>query len=187
MIRLYLKIQENFVRLIFQNGFWVVHIPFFRMVKCKLLAPFPVDHLPYPIMCGLILFCANLLQSHIIKLIVLSRSQYNLHLIYILALTELVLRALFYAAIRKDSVSLSGLHFLSHVQLLSFACLSLRISVQLFFFSFVYSGYFCSVDACIISGLCNQTSSAFSNLILELFFFKMKSGESSSSFFPWHL
>ena len=31
MIRLYLKIQKNFVHLIFQDGFWVMHIPFVRM------------------------------------------------------------------------------------------------------------------------------------------------------------
>ena len=38
MIRLYLKIPENFVRLIFKDGCWVVHIPFVCVVKFKLLA-----------------------------------------------------------------------------------------------------------------------------------------------------
>ena len=37
MIRLYLKITENFVRLIFQEKFRVVLIPFVRMVKFKFL------------------------------------------------------------------------------------------------------------------------------------------------------
>ena len=55
MIRLYFKISENLVRLIFQGGFWVVHIPFVRMVKFKLLAQFPVDHLANPVMSSLIL------------------------------------------------------------------------------------------------------------------------------------
>ena len=33
MIRLYLKILEEFVHLILQDKFWVVHVPFVRMVK----------------------------------------------------------------------------------------------------------------------------------------------------------
>ena len=36
MVRLYLKIPENFVRLIFQDGFLVVYIPLVRMIKFKL-------------------------------------------------------------------------------------------------------------------------------------------------------
>ena len=35
---LYLKIPEKFVRLIFRDGFWVVPIPFVRLVRSKLLA-----------------------------------------------------------------------------------------------------------------------------------------------------
>ena len=41
----FLKIPEKFVDLIF----WVVHIPFVLMVKFKILAQFPVDQLPYPV------------------------------------------------------------------------------------------------------------------------------------------
>ena len=41
VIRLYLKIPEEFVRLIFQGGFWVVRIPFVCMVKFQFLAQFP--------------------------------------------------------------------------------------------------------------------------------------------------
>ena len=33
VIRLYLKIQENFIRLILKDGFWLVHIPFSSMIK----------------------------------------------------------------------------------------------------------------------------------------------------------
>ena len=43
-----------------------------------------------------------------------------------------------------------------------FACLSLEMYIQLFFFLFLFSCYFCSVDAwvvSIISGRCNQSSS----------------------------
>ena len=38
MIRLYLKIPENFVRLIFKDGFWVLHMPFVCVVKFRFLA-----------------------------------------------------------------------------------------------------------------------------------------------------
>ena len=58
MIRLYVKIPENFVRLIFLDGFWIVRIVFVRMVKFKFLAQFPVDHLPQPVVSCLKLFFA---------------------------------------------------------------------------------------------------------------------------------
>ena len=45
MIRLYIKIPDEFVCLIHRDRFCVVHIPFVRMVKFKFLAPFLVDHL----------------------------------------------------------------------------------------------------------------------------------------------
>ena len=44
-IRLYLKVPENFVCLVLQEGFWLVHIPFSGMVKFESLAQFPVDHI----------------------------------------------------------------------------------------------------------------------------------------------
>ena len=40
MIRLYLKIPEEFVRLILQYRFWIVHLPFVRLAKFKFLAQF---------------------------------------------------------------------------------------------------------------------------------------------------
>ena len=46
-IRLYLKILENLVQLIFEDEFWFVHIPFVLIVKFKLLAqlyPLQVFH-----------------------------------------------------------------------------------------------------------------------------------------------
>ena len=69
-------------------------------------------------------FCANLLHSLIIWLMVSSLSPHNLHLrfycvLFILASIWLVLTALFCAAIRRDSVSLVKFPFLSHVQVLS--------------------------------------------------------------------
>ena len=56
VIRLFLQIPEEFVCLIFQDRFWVVHIPFVRMVKHQLLANLPVDHLAHPVVPSLIFF-----------------------------------------------------------------------------------------------------------------------------------
>ena len=66
-------------------------------------------------------FCANLLHSLIMWLIVSSLSPHSLHLLFycvlsILVLIWLVLMALSYAAIRRDSVSLLRSPFLIHVQ-----------------------------------------------------------------------
>ena len=65
-------------------------------------------------------FCANLLHSLIMWLMVSSLSLHSLHLLFccvlsIFALVWLVLTALFCAAIRRDSVSLLKFPFLSHV------------------------------------------------------------------------
>ena len=76
-------------------------------------------------------FCANLLHSFIMWLIISSLSPHSLYLLFcwvlsILTLIWLVLLALFGAAIRKDSVSLLKFPFLSHVQV--FWCEMLFIS-----------------------------------------------------------
>ena len=68
-------------------------------------------------------FCANLLHKLIMWLMVSSMSLHILHFLFccvlsILAFILLVLIALFFAAIRRDSVSLLEFSFLSHVQLL---------------------------------------------------------------------
>ena len=60
VIRLYLKLPEKIMRLIFQNRFCVVRIPFIRMVKFQFLAQFPVDHLSHSVLYS---FWANLLHS----------------------------------------------------------------------------------------------------------------------------
>ena len=79
-----------------------------------------------PTLSGLVLysFCANLLHSLIMGLMVSSLSPHSLHLLFcwvlsILALIWLVLLALFCAATRKDPVSFLKFHFLSHVQVFS--------------------------------------------------------------------
>ena len=69
-------------------------------------------------------FCANLLHSLIMWLMVSSLSPHSLHLLFccvlsILALIWLVLMVLFCAAIRRDSVSFLKFPFLSHVHVLS--------------------------------------------------------------------
>ena len=55
MIHLYPKILHNFECLIFQDGFLVEHIPFVRWVKFKLLAEFPKNYHPHPVVLRLIL------------------------------------------------------------------------------------------------------------------------------------
>ena len=54
----YLKISEEFVRLILTDSFWVV-----RMVKFKFLSQFPVDHVVHPVASRLIFFRCSLLHS----------------------------------------------------------------------------------------------------------------------------
>ena len=49
-------IPEEFVCLILLNRFWVVHIPFVRMVKFQFLAQFQIDHLAHPVVSNLTLF-----------------------------------------------------------------------------------------------------------------------------------
>ena len=76
-------------------------------------------------------FCANLLHSLIMWLIVSSLSPHSLHLLFccilsILALIWLVLMALSCAAIRRDSVSLLKFPFLSQVQVFWWEMLFIR-------------------------------------------------------------
>ena len=55
VIRLYIKVPQEFVCIILQDRFWVVHISFVGMVKFKFLAHFPVDQLAHPVMSSLVL------------------------------------------------------------------------------------------------------------------------------------
>ena len=66
-------------------------------------------------------FCANLLHSLIMWLMVSSMSPHSQHLLFccILSILALILTALFCVVIRRDSVSLLKFPFLSHVQVLS--------------------------------------------------------------------
>ena len=117
-------------------------------------------------------FCANLLHLLNMWLIVLSLSPHNLHMLFccilsILAFIWLVLMALFWAAIRGDSVSLLRFPFLSHIHVF----LLLKTSIDLFSFPFLFSGYFHSVDPCvvsIVSGGSDQSSSALFYVIFDI-------------------
>ena len=124
MICLYFKIPEKFGRLIYLDGLWVVHIPFVRMVKLKIFAQFPGNHLPCPECLVLDSLCTNLLHSLIMGFIVLSLSSHNLHLLFFASCLFL----LFCAAIGRDSVSFIMFLFFSYVEgfscEISLACLS---------------------------------------------------------------
>ena len=99
-------------------------------------------------------------------LIVSSLSPHNLHLLFccalsILALICLVLMALFYATIRRDSVSLLKFPFRSQVQVLSCEMFFSRLKRPgLFFFPFLFPSYCHSVVhrvVTIVSDVCNQS------------------------------
>ena len=64
------------------DRFWVVHMPFVRMVKLQLLAQLPVDHLATQSSLVLYYFCGNLLLCLIMWLMVSSLSPHNLHLLF---------------------------------------------------------------------------------------------------------
>ena len=112
---------KEFYASFFLDKFWVAHIPRVRMVKFKLLAQFP--WITFPIQSCLVLYslCANLLHSLIMWLIVSSLSPHNLHQLFycvlsILALTYLVLMALFCAAYyNKEKESKEVLILIWHV------------------------------------------------------------------------
>ena len=94
-------------------------------------------------------FCANLLYL-LMWLIVSSLSTHNLHLLFccvvsILALIWLVLIALFWAALIRDWVSFLRFPFLSHILVFSLEMsffLSIKMSIKLFFFPFLFSSYY---------------------------------------------
>ena len=146
-------------------------------------------------------FCANLLHSLIMSLMVSSLSTQNLHLLFccvlsILVLIWLVLMVLFCTAIRRDSVSFIKFPFLSHVQVLScemsfdsrfkrpYSC----------FPSHVFPSYCHSIDlrvVSIVTGGCNQTSFVLFYIVLESLYRCVNTvftaGKSSSSLFSWYI
>ena len=108
-----------------------------------------------------------------------------LHLIYF-SFNVIFLMASFCATIRRDSVSLLGFPFLSHVHVF-FACLLLEMSIQLFLFPFLSSRYCCSVDPCV-SVCCNQSFFALFYVVFEMSYWcinVMFNAGKSSTFFSW--
>ena len=101
-----------------------MHIPFVGEVKFEFLAYFPMDHLAHPVVSSLVLFLSQFaVFTYYMWSMVSSLSPHNLHFLLcyvlsILALIWLVLLALFYVAIRRDSVSLLKFPS-SHVKVLS--------------------------------------------------------------------
>ena len=80
---LYLKIPENFIRLVLKNEFWFVHILFGRMVRFQFLTQYPIDFLFLFRRIESSTFLALvLLHSLIMWWIVLSQSPHNLHLLF---------------------------------------------------------------------------------------------------------
>ena len=117
MICLYLKIPEEFVRFIFRTpaGLCMYHL----FVWSHLNISHNSQWITLPTQSCLVLytFCANLLHSLIMWLLVSSISPHNLHLLFccvlsILALISLFLMALFCAAIWRNSVFLLRFTFL---------------------------------------------------------------------------
>ena len=73
---------KKFVRLIFEDGFRLLHIPFVRKLKFKHLAQFRVGHLTTHLYPALYSLCTNLLHSLIMGWIVSSLSPYILYPVY---------------------------------------------------------------------------------------------------------
>ena len=82
MICLYLKIPDNFLRLIIRYGFWFWHVPFFFWVKFEFLAQFPGDHLPYRIFYDLISPLHELIMWVIVSTLLLLLLQLSLLLLF---------------------------------------------------------------------------------------------------------
>ena len=141
------------MRLSFQDRFWLLHIPFVRVVKLKVLHNSLWITLSTQSCLILYSFCAILPHSLIIWLIVLTLTPHNLHYLFCSVLTFLaltVLMALFCAVISRGSVSLLRDPFFRHVQI--FWCEILLVCrLKLFFFVFLLPSSCCSVDSC---GVC---------------------------------
>ena len=58
------KFPEELMHLILQDRFWVVHIPFVRIVKRLFLQEFPVNHFAHQVVSSLILFWCYCYYNH---------------------------------------------------------------------------------------------------------------------------
>ena len=165
------------MRLTFQNGFWAVHISFFRMVKFKLLSQFPVDSLPHPVLTILLLSLIQITAiayyviDYFISIPTESTSAILLRLIFFCFMI-ICPHSFVLCCYRKRYIFYLMFPFQSHIKV--FACgISLArrliIFIHLLLFSFLFSGLFCFLDACvlfIVSGGCNRSSSRYFSLNL---------------------
>ena len=124
IIRLYLKIPENIYVSFSRTDLRLCLYHLFVWSNLNFLHNSRWITLPTQSCLVLYSFSTDLLHLFILWFIVLSQSPHNLplqfcYVLSILALTLLVLMALFSAAIRKDSVSLLKFSFLSHVHVFS--------------------------------------------------------------------
>ena len=160
MIPLYLKIPKSFVRLIFLDLFWVMHIPFVPMTKFKRFAQLLAKMSRFYTYTLFVLIKCNRLLCH--------------HIIYICYFVASCLFLLWHSPYgvvlccypKKFNFSPKFSLFLA---MSTFSCVRFRLFVTwnihtVFFLPLLYSGYFCSVDACvvcIVSGHWNQSPSVF--------------------------
>ena len=87
---------------------------------------------------------------------------------------------------KRFSFSLLRLSFLNHVWIFlwDFTCFSLEMAIQLFSFPFLFSGHFCSVDACVVCIVFGHWNLFFFFYVIESIF---NTGKSSSSLFWTHI
>ena len=168
-----------------------MHIQFVGMVKSIFLAHFLVDHLAQPVMSSLVFL---LYQFAAFANYVTAKSAFAILLRLIYPRFDMIgIMALFCIAIRRDSVSLLKLTFLSHVQVLS--CVMLFISRLKCPWS-CFPSHFCFLVFChsvmyrvvsIVSDGRNQSSFVFFYVVFESLYRCVKAfldaGKSSSSLF----
>ena len=157
--------------------------------------------IPLPTQSCLVLysFCANLLHSLILWLMVSSLSPHSLHLLFccvlsIFVLIWLAVMALFCADIRRNSVSFLKFPFLSQVQV--FWCemfISCLKRPELFFFPFLFPSYCHSVVDCVVSIVsdgCKKSSFVFSYVVFDSLYRDINAVfdvSKSSSLFSWYI
>ena len=149
VIRLYLKIPENFMHLILYYKFWFEHISFGCMVKFPCLEQYPVDQLSYQVVSSLVIPLCKL--GTIVSYRINVFSFYHHFLVYcvlsIFPFIQLLLLCCYLKRFgfrlkhgyeRKNSLSFPFL-IISAFFIWEFTSFSLEISLHLFFFTFQFS------------------------------------------------
>ena len=113
-------------------------------------------------------FCANLLHLLIMWLIISSHLPFCCILSILTLISPYGIVLHYYQKRFHFFLEISLSKPCSSFLVWDFTCLSLEMSLQLFFFPFLFPGYFCSVDACvvwIISGDCNLSFSQLFHVV----------------------